>query len=468
MLGHARLETIQIYTHVNIKALAEVHARTHPHGLLPKDHEHGFREPDMPAVPAVPAVPDLSATPEPNLPGAVPTITQEPPEPPELPELPEPPELPEANLPDSHILIESQPLGESSDDFPCGPEAVVLPPVSAMPAVPANPIPATRPVIEPPGRDDNPLESGLATPPKRPPPSAPVNPCNLFYSNDLQQEANPASGVHVAYYGYRYYDPLTGRWPSRDPIGEKGGKNLYGFVGNDGVGRLDPHGLMDEYAMREHDIVEGARIAAELRKAHDYRPAPPGNHWVLIHSMVGNSYGRFKLNDDALWDALYNANKLVLDRDLNKGRGFWDKVWNEVLVGDTNQEAYASGIVTSTDTDHGCCVLISIVHTVTELVISTNRPFGDHFWGTAAHEVNHITALYDRLRTISDKHNLEKQPCFESHYEAEQELARKEREINAEVTVEKFWESNHHPLGDHNTPSKDGDGSWDGVYPETK
>ena len=25
----------------------------------------------------------------------------------------------------------------------------------------------------------------------------------------------------LLYYGYRYYDPLTGRWPSRDPIGEK-------------------------------------------------------------------------------------------------------------------------------------------------------------------------------------------------------------------------------------------------------
>jgi hypothetical protein len=28
---------------------------------------------------------------------------------------------------------------------------------------------------------------------------------------------------HVAYYGYRYYDPVAGRWPSRDPIGEEGG-----------------------------------------------------------------------------------------------------------------------------------------------------------------------------------------------------------------------------------------------------
>jgi RHS repeat-associated protein len=46
------------------------------------------------------------------------------------------------------------------------------------------------------------------------------------------------------YYAYRYYDPVTGRWPSRDPIGEQGGINLYGFVGNDGLGRFDIGGLI--------------------------------------------------------------------------------------------------------------------------------------------------------------------------------------------------------------------------------
>ena len=45
------------------------------------------------------------------------------------------------------------------------------------------------------------------------------------------------------YYGRRYYDPVTGRWLSRDPIGEAGGLNLYGFVGNDPVNRIDPFGL---------------------------------------------------------------------------------------------------------------------------------------------------------------------------------------------------------------------------------
>ena len=47
----------------------------------------------------------------------------------------------------------------------------------------------------------------------------------------------------LIYYGFRYYDPQTGRWLSRDPIGERGGLNLYGFVGNHPVGRIDFLGL---------------------------------------------------------------------------------------------------------------------------------------------------------------------------------------------------------------------------------
>jgi RHS repeat-associated protein len=47
----------------------------------------------------------------------------------------------------------------------------------------------------------------------------------------------------LVYYGYRFYDPGTGRWLSRDPIGEEGGVNLYGFVDNDGVKWWDVSGL---------------------------------------------------------------------------------------------------------------------------------------------------------------------------------------------------------------------------------
>ena len=50
-----------------------------------------------------------------------------------------------------------------------------------------------------------------------------------------------ASGLN--YYGYRYYDPVTGRWPSRDPIAERGGVNLYVFIGNNGVNGGDVLGM---------------------------------------------------------------------------------------------------------------------------------------------------------------------------------------------------------------------------------
>jgi RHS repeat-associated protein len=43
----------------------------------------------------------------------------------------------------------------------------------------------------------------------------------------------------------RAYDPDFGRWLSRDPIAEKGGLNLYAYVGNDPVEKVDPLGLFE-------------------------------------------------------------------------------------------------------------------------------------------------------------------------------------------------------------------------------
>ena len=45
------------------------------------------------------------------------------------------------------------------------------------------------------------------------------------------------------YYGFRYYMPETGRWLSRDPIGENDGPAIYGYVRNNPVSGIDPFGL---------------------------------------------------------------------------------------------------------------------------------------------------------------------------------------------------------------------------------
>jgi len=93
----------------------------------------------------------------------------------------------------------------------------------------------------------------------------------------------------LLYYGYRYYNASTGKWPSRDPINELGfkvvanqrripfgreeEKNLYGFVRNNPISIVDPFGLWqwgwppwgnkeDKKCCKRDD--EGTKAAKEL------------------------------------------------------------------------------------------------------------------------------------------------------------------------------------------------------------
>jgi RHS repeat-associated protein len=94
--------------------------------------------------------------------------------------------------------------------------------------------------------------AGPKPPPKGGPPAGdhPVSPSAARRISTENQRFGPCVGL----YGYRYYDPVTGRWPSRDPIEERGGVNLYGFLGNDGVNKREYLGL--SYTAKEGAIVE--------------------------------------------------------------------------------------------------------------------------------------------------------------------------------------------------------------------
>jgi RHS repeat-associated protein len=64
-----------------------------------------------------------------------------------------------------------------------------------------------------------------------------------IYNDILWNVRRYESATNLYLYKYRDYDAVTGRWPSRDPIAERGGVNLYCFVENNGVGRVDVLGL---------------------------------------------------------------------------------------------------------------------------------------------------------------------------------------------------------------------------------
>ncbi len=65
-----------------------------------------------------------------------------------------------------------------------------------------------------------------------------VVPTNAAYTGHWLHDR---SGLELAL--YRAYDAELGRWLNEDPIGERGGLNLYGYVGNSPISWFDPLGL---------------------------------------------------------------------------------------------------------------------------------------------------------------------------------------------------------------------------------
>jgi RHS repeat-associated protein len=147
----------------------------------------------------------------------------------------------------------------------------------------------------------SPVVSG-PKPPKGTPPAG-----NRPVPRIRKRQKNPKSrGLRprVTDYLYRYYDPVTGRWPSRDPIEEWGGINLYGFVGNDGANSWDILGM----APTREDIQRGAGGARELLNEVNecYRSGQPPeccenlyNDYLNVLSQLTRDAGEFY--GDQLW-----------------------------------------------------------------------------------------------------------------------------------------------------------------------
>ena len=186
MLGHARMETTQIYTHVHIDALREVHSRCHPHGRLDETHDI-YGQITKPDTPEMRDLPSCDA---------------------------EEPLQVEANM----VAATSHPIARTA---------------------PVTVVDQTRPELPP--DEDPPIGGAPVTGPK--PPTKGGSPAGSHpfpgATRRLKTLKSRSLRPCVAEYGYRYYDPVTGRWPSRDPIGEEGGLNLYGFVYGDSLNYFD-------------------------------------------------------------------------------------------------------------------------------------------------------------------------------------------------------------------------------------
>lgn len=67
--------------------------------------------------------------------------------------------------------------------------------------------------------------------------------------DSVRGDATPKThtpGSRMQELGHRSYTPYLGRWTSRDPLGERGSRNLHAFVRNSALSRCDPLGLQEE------------------------------------------------------------------------------------------------------------------------------------------------------------------------------------------------------------------------------
>jgi RHS repeat-associated protein len=95
------------------------------------------------------------------------------------------------------------------------------------------------------------------------------------------------SETGLIYCGYRFYSPENGRWVSKDPLDVAGGVNLYAFVSNNGVGKIDLFGLTD------YDSIAGQQL--------NYSCNCGWIDWNHANPVPGDPYSTAQL-----WDAINN------------------------------------------------------------------------------------------------------------------------------------------------------------------
>ncbi len=89
------------------------------------------------------------------------------------------------------------------------------------------------------------------------------------------------AGTGLSYYGYRHYSVAIGRWITRDPLGEVGGINLYGFVQNDPENWVDPWGLY-----RSHWLLR-LLVPGQIFYDEGLTVIENGNYGLVITNFVG-------------------------------------------------------------------------------------------------------------------------------------------------------------------------------------
>ena len=97
-------------------------------------------------------------------------------------------------------------------------------------------------------------------------------------------------------YQRRYYDPILCKWLSRDPIGERGGNNLYAIVSNDLVNRWDYLGLVKGWNKRVLSNADWHTYTCDEWKSHEEGFSGVANRSSYVRHFEVKSLGAINMD----------------------------------------------------------------------------------------------------------------------------------------------------------------------------
>jgi RHS repeat-associated protein len=133
------------------------------------------------------------------------------------------------------------------------------------------------------------------------------------------------------YYGYRYYDSVTGSWINRDPIEEDGGLNLYGFVRNNGINKWD-------YLGREFEkfTADASSYPVKYDKKAGSKTGATNVSWNTKIEVTGwlKGFRKIKLSGGMVMESFYHRDDDEIETVKTHERvhvKFWKDEWNEFI-----------------------------------------------------------------------------------------------------------------------------------------
>ena len=208
------------------------------------------------------------------------------------------------------------------------------------------------------------------------------------------------SETGLVYYNYRYYSPDLGRWLNRDPIGERGGWNLYVFVYNNTVSYFDDLGekIRTSVGGYKYSNLKVRKIATEAMKNWSETAMDLLKKWAEGKNSQGNEINQ---GFAKYIKCLLETEDLKINLEFQRG-----------IYQDYGEVSNAERFLEEGGQTEIRIKLRAPKHTESPRVMQSNMEVLNKFRNTLAHELLHVSEILMRLKQMEEENSEDISECL--------------------------------------------------------